>query len=87
MISKAFTVFDSKTEAYLRPFFCLSTGEAIRSFSDAVNDSSSMFFRHPADFHLFEIGTFEDQTAELEGERLTNLGCALTFKIEASNDG
>lgn len=63
---KAFTVFDMKTEAYLKPFFCLTSGEAIRTFSDAVNEAGTPFNRHAADYTLFEIGAFNDSLGQLD---------------------
>lgn len=57
-----FTVFDKAVGAYLQPFFSRSRGEALRSFSDAVNDSKSQFFVHPADFYLVFCGVFDDNS-------------------------
>ena len=78
---KVFTVYDSKAEAYLPPFYARSTGDAIRRFSDTANDVSHDFNKHAADFTLFEIGEFD----ELQG--VFNLlpanisrGCALDYK-------
>ena len=79
MIMKAFTIFDSKTEAYLRPFFCLRTAEAIRTFTDAVNDEASPFHKHMPDFFLYEIGTWDDNLPELKAIAPINLGCATTL--------
>lgn len=79
MIIKMFTVYDSKTEVYMRPFFALTKGEAMRSFSESCADSHSMFSKHPADFHLFEMGSFDDATALLDPITPLNLGCALEF--------
>lgn len=58
-----FTVYDSKTEAYLPPFYMAAKGAAIRSFSDTCNDPSHAFNKHPSDYTLFELGIFDDQTS------------------------
>lgn len=79
MIIKAFTVYDAKTEAYMRPFFCLRTAEAIRTFSDAANDPESPFHKHPEDYFLYEIGTWDDNLPELKSCPPVNLGCAKEF--------
>ncbi len=81
MLLQAFTVFDSKTEAYLKPFFCLSIGEAIRTFTDAVNEPGSPFNRHPADYTLFGIGSFDDSNMKLAATTGQNLGCAIQFLL------
>lgn len=83
MIQKMFTVFDSKAEAYLPPFFMNSKGVAIRSFSDTVNDPSSQFNKHPADFTLFELGEYNEQDATFKIHTAKiSLGSANEFKKE-----
>ena len=80
MIHKIFTVYDSKAELFMQPFFMPTTGQAIRSFEDTCNDSSTMFSKHPADFTLFEIGSFEDVTCEIYiNDAKVNLGTALEY--------
>lgn len=53
-----FAVYDHQVEAFLQPFFMRTAGEAIRAFTDTVNDPSTMFFKHPEDYTLFRIGRF-----------------------------
>lgn len=55
-----FAAYDAAVRAYLQPFFVRSKGEAIRSFTDAVNDEKGMFNRHAGDFALFALGEFDD---------------------------
>ena len=49
-----YTVYDSKAEAYLRPFFSQNNGSAIRSLADSVNakEAGNMVSQHPEDFSL-----------------------------------
>lgn len=61
------SVFDSKVGAFMRPFVCLSKGEAIRSFQDACGDDTIPFKKHPADFQLFLVGEFDDQSGTVLG--------------------
>lgn len=78
MIFKAFNVYDSKVEAYNTPFFLRHKGEALRSFEEIANDKSSAIGKHPGDFTLFEIGTYNELTGELACyESKINLGCAI----------
>jgi len=79
MILKVFTIFDSKIEAYLRPFFCHRSAEAIRTVTDAVNDENSPFHKHKEDFFLYEVGTWDDTVPELKSIAPINLGCVATF--------
>ena len=64
MITKIFTVYDSKCKAYLRPFHANSTGEAMRQFEDTCNDETHNFHIHSDDFTMFELGKFDDQTCK-----------------------
>lgn len=81
MKSKVYTVYDSKTEAYLKPFFMRTKGEAIRAFQDTVNDESSQFWKHPEDYTLFEIGEYDELSARMmPNEALIPLGTALEHK-------
>lgn len=65
MIVKIFSIYDSKVEAYLRPFFEATAGSAIRAVSDEVNsrNEKSGFCKHPEDYVLFELGTYDDSNA------------------------
>lgn len=66
MKSQAFTVYDSKAEAYLRPFFEQSIGTACRAFQNACNNEESAFAKNPEDFTLFHLGSWDDETATFE---------------------
>lgn len=62
MIMQVFTVFDKAVGAHLQPFFCRSKGEALRSFTEAVNDPKNNFNRHSADYTLVYLGTYDDNS-------------------------
>lgn len=60
-------LYDSASQAFSRPFFVTHAGQAMRGFMDGVNrESESDVYRHPDDFTLFELGTFEDSTGQFE---------------------
>lgn len=65
MIKRIFAVYDNKGECYLTPIFEITTGSATRSFADAVNTPDHPFGRHPNDFALFEIATWDDSDANI----------------------
>lgn len=62
-----YSVFDKKALVYGRPFFLLNDATAIRAFTDLVNDPSTDVNRHPSDYQLFHVGSFEDTTGGLIG--------------------
>lgn len=77
---KIFTVHDAAVEAYLQPFYMQSTGAAVRSFGDTVNTRDHHFAKHPADYTLFEIGEFDDQSCEINIlQTFVPLGRAIDF--------
>lgn len=61
------SVRDSALDAFMQPFVAQSRGQAIRSFTDAVNDGSTPMNKHPSDYELFVIGTFDEDIGEVKG--------------------
>ena len=57
-----FTIYDAKAESYTTPFFQPKFGIAERLFSDEVNNPESNLHKHPEDYTLFNIGTFDQDT-------------------------
>lgn len=81
MIHYVFTVYDSKAEAFLPPFFLHTKGLAIRSFINAATDERHEFYRHPGDYTLFCIGRWDDNSGAMEPrQNFENLGTALTVR-------
>lgn len=68
MVVQIVSVFDAKAEAFNLPQFVQSVGTGVRGFTDAVNDvrKETDLSRHPEDFQLFHLGTFEDSDARFE---------------------
>lgn len=66
MIHQIFTIFDSKTEAYLPPMYFQTKGAAVRAMEDTLEDPNHQFCKHPGDFTLFHIGEFDDTTCTID---------------------
>lgn len=66
MILIACAVRDSAVDAFMRPFHVPSTGMAVRSFRDEVNNPESPMHKHPEDFELFELGTFDEESGKMD---------------------
>lgn len=54
-----FSMYDTKTEIYGVPHFMKSQGEALRAVMDMLLEDN-LISRHPEDFILFQLGTFDD---------------------------
>jgi len=59
-------VRDSASGLFGQPFFVPSTAVAVRGFSDAIakSEDNSDLVKHPEDFALFELGSFDDETGK-----------------------
>lgn len=58
------TMFDSAAQVYSQPQYVASLGGFQRSFADEVNTprDGNQLHRHPGDFHLYELGFFDDNS-------------------------
>jgi len=82
---KIYSVYDSKGSYYDKPFIQRNAAEAIRGFELAVNDQKheSMLKLYPADYTLFEIGEWDEQTGSVAMHSAKiNLGNGLQMKKE-----
>lgn len=88
MSLKMFTVYDSKADSFIQPFFSQSTGTAIREFSAACNKQDHQFSKYAGDYTLFELGEFNQDTAKFQlAQSPLNLGLAITFIEPAAGIG
>lgn len=80
MIHKLFAIYDSKAEAYNTPFCFNTIGQATRAFTDEAQNPQSSIAKHPEDFTLFELGSFDDSSASFELHATPkSIGTALEF--------
>lgn len=82
MMLLAFAFLDTKVGAYTAPFFMPHRGQAIRAASELAGDRQTTIGRHPADFSLVELGTFDDATGVLQAVQPLNLGPVVGFLPE-----
>ncbi len=75
-----FTVFDSKAETFMPPFFVPTRGMAIRAFEDCINSDSHHFGQHPADYTLFHLGDFDTDTGVFNISTKTSIGNGVEFQ-------
>lgn len=88
MIAKVFTVYDSKLQAYMQPFCAQTAGVAVRMFEQTVRDPNTVFAKHPGDFTLFEIGTYDDQVGAFQNlQAKIDLGNAIQFQGQRTVQG
>ena len=74
-----FTIYDEKAEVFLPPFFVPTIGIATRAFKDSINSDDHTFGKHPSDYTLFQLGSFDDHDASLEPADKKSLGNGVEF--------
>lgn len=78
---KVFSVYDIKSKVFSTPFFMLTSGAAIRGFSDLANDNNTTVAKHPEDYQLYQIATFDDEKAIFTAKQPVDLiATAAEFK-------
>lgn len=81
-----FAIYDSVSRSFAPPFHMASPNVAVRAFALGVNSAESHLSKHPTDYTLFQIGTFDDETGiHLPQEPHVNLGLGASFKKEHQN--
>jgi hypothetical protein len=67
MIVIVASIRDNVAEIYGRPFFTATVGSAIRAFRDEIQRAApdNDLYKHPTDFTLYELGTFDDSIGKL----------------------
>lgn len=80
MTNLQFTILDHKAQAHSIPFFAPTVEVAERHFTDLSNDLDTSIGRYPADFTLYLVGTFNQDTADVEPIRpKQHIGNALDY--------
>jgi len=68
MLHSIFSIYDSKIEAYLPPFFMQTKAASIRAITDTMQDQQHPFSKHPEDYTLFFLGTYDDNNSKFDIE-------------------
>lgn len=77
---QVFSIYDSKAEAFIQPWYSQTLGTAIRSFEQAVNTPDHEFAKFAGDYTLFHLGEFCQHTGKFSAlPAHINLGVALSF--------
>ena len=80
----AFSVYDSKAQAFITPFFSQTRGTAVRSFEQACNDPNHDFGRFAEDYTLMCVGEFDQENGIFVAyEAPENMGLAASFVHDA----
>lgn len=76
-----YSIYDTCTEAYMRPFYSPTDAAAYRQFESLVSDETHEVSIHAEHYGLFKIGTFTDNNGVIED--VENVCIARAHEIKA----
>lgn len=79
MMLIAASVLDTKTGVFMAPMFVAHEAVAVRAVIEAAADRRTVLSRHPADFALVILGTFDDQTGEMMASAPRTVGTVVSL--------
>lgn len=74
-----YSVLDAKAASYSYPFVAQNNALAIRMFEQTALDQNSMIYKYPEDYTLVVIGTFDDNTGEVEPVKIDHVAKGTDF--------
>jgi len=66
MMLSVFAIYDSGISTWMPPIFVRNKGEILRWFMEVSNDPQSKISKYPADYTLFEIGSWDDDKCKFD---------------------
>lgn len=66
MILECYSVYDRAAMQYGHPVYMVNDSAAMRSFIDAFDNPNGLLARHPDDFELRHIASFNDETGHFK---------------------
>lgn len=73
MKHEMYVVFDKKSQIYNKPFYFINHAVAVRAARELLLDTTSEITRHPEDFAMFHVGTYDDETAEIQVAKIQDI--------------
>lgn len=61
-----YAIFDHKAKFYACPFYQQNDAVALRTATDLLANPETEVARHPADYAMFKLGTYDDSNAKME---------------------
>lgn len=79
MICELFSVFDQAARRFLDPFTAPTVDFALRGFKEACHTEGHQFQKHPTDYVLYHVATFNMEDASWEVFDARKIGMASSF--------
>ena len=79
-MEKVYSIYDSKSGLYDKPFLALNSAVIIREFETMANDPNSTVGKYPEDFTLFELGEYDNKTGKYKNhDTPKSMGVGIEF--------
>ncbi len=76
-----YTINDLASQTFLRPFCMPTDRDAIEGFKHVCNEDDTQYSKHPQDFNLISLGSFDERTGILSiSDERTLVARALELK-------
>lgn len=66
MKTEIYAIYDSKAQIYNKPFHMVNEAVALRTAKDLAFDPQSEIYKNPADYIMFFLGYYDDQSAQFD---------------------
>lgn len=84
MLMSVFAIYDAGIMTWKPPMFCRAKGEILRWWIEMVNNGQTDLSKHPQDYTLFDIGTWDDEGCKFDLHKTPiSLGVAIEFVKKA----
>jgi len=79
MLLNVYSIIDEKAKCYSAPFVMPHNGQALRAFGDLVQDKTSAIAKHPGDYRLYKLATWDDHSGQFSSSKPEFLAAAIDF--------
>lgn len=88
MIVKLYAVVDKVSGVFDGPHKAINEGQFLRGFQDQINNPDSPIARHPEDFYVVELGSFNDANGDIVGldQGATRIATGTDFLVLTAED-
>lgn len=74
-----FAVYDLKAKHFWPPYVSVTAATGIREFGDLVASERTPLGKHPEDYVLYQVGTFDDVQGVVESQKHVPMAKATEF--------
>lgn len=75
-----YTIYDKVAQVYSSPMTQRTHGQASRMLQNEVHNPQSPIAQHPGDYELWHIGTWDQETGEVQPIQKERIAIAQQFK-------